>query len=440
MILGEAINNSDTRMYMTDLHSGEYQDLSSPGKVVKFWPLFFNPSSTHLYYLTNEDYDFDYLVKRDMKTGEVSEVFKTEWDVTFSSLSENENYLSVVYNENAKSVAKIFDLETNREVEMPEIEGSISKVKFSKSEEFALLTVYSSTSPNNLYLLNLKSKTHKKLTHTLNPEMEESQLVKGRLVSFPSSDGMEIPAIFFQPHQASETEPVPAIIFAHGGPRAQSRLVYSSFIQYLTNQGYAVLAVNPRGSTGYGKAFSHLDDKKHGEENLQDYLSGKEFLASTSVIDMDKLGIIGGSYGGFIVLSALTQYPEEFQVGVDLYGVSNWVRTLRSIPPQFEYSRQWFYQEHGDPFTEDSIRLFEISPLHHANKITRPLIVLQGANDPRVLQAESDEIVEAVKANGVHVEYIIFEDEGHGFLKKENVMESNKRVTEFLDRFLKGDG
>jgi dipeptidyl aminopeptidase/acylaminoacyl peptidase len=160
-------------------------------------------------------------------------------------------------------------------------------------------------------------------------------------------------------------------------------------------------------------------------------------LADQPEIDPDKIGIIGGSYGGFMTMAALAFTPEEFDVGVNIYGVTNWLRTLQSIPPWWESFKDALYLEMGDPNTQDSIRLRQISPLFHTENVTKPLLVLQGAQDPRVLQVESDEIVENVRKNGVPVEYVLFEDEGHGFVKKENQIEAYEKTLEFLNKYLK---
>jgi len=278
-----------------------------------------------------------------------------------------------------------------------------------------------------------------RLTHSLNKEINENDLVAGEVIRYPSFDGLEIPAILYKPHEASARNKVPALLLIHGGPGGQSRLGFSSTTQYLVNHGYTVLAVNNRGSSGYGKTFYNLDNQRHGEDDLMDCVKAKDFLTGLGYVDMDKVGIIGGSYGGYMTLAALTFQPEEFAVGVDLFGISNWVRTLKSTPPYWEAFRKALYDELGDPFTADSVRLYRISPLFHADQITKPLMVLQGANDPRVLKVESDEIVAAVEANGVPVEYVVFEDEGHGFVKKENQIEAWGQILLFLDKYLKGE-
>jgi dipeptidyl aminopeptidase/acylaminoacyl peptidase len=230
---------------------------------------------------------------------------------------------------------------------------------------------------------------------------------------------------------------VPGLAWVHGGPGGQSRVGYSGFIQFLVNHGYAVYAINNRGSSGYGKTFYAMDDRKHGDADLGDCVASKRMLAGTGWVAPDRIGIVGGSYGGYMVLAALTFRPTEFAVGVDLYGVSNWLRTLQSIPSWWGPSRDALYKELGDP-NADAEYLRRISPLFHADRIERPLIVLQGANDPRVLKAESDEIVEAVRKKGVAVEYHLFENEGHGLSRKETQEKAYQATLMFLDKYLKG--
>jgi dipeptidyl aminopeptidase/acylaminoacyl peptidase len=276
-----------------------------------------------------------------------------------------------------------------------------------------------------------------RLTDSLSKDIDPEDLVDSRVVRFKSFDGMVVPSIFYAPHQAGATTKVPALVWVHGGPGGQTRKGYSATIQYLVNHGYAVLGINNRGSSGYGKSFYVADDKKHGKEPLWDCVEGKKYLASLPDVDSNRIGIIGGSYGGYMVLAALAYKPEEFAVGVDIFGVSNWPRTLESIPKWWESQRLALYQEMGDP-EKDKEMLREISPVFHAEKIRRPLIVLQGANDPRVIKPESDDIVAAVKKNGVPVEYIVFPDEGHGFTKKKNQIEGYGAILRFLDKHLKG--
>jgi dipeptidyl aminopeptidase/acylaminoacyl peptidase len=271
----------------------------------------------------------------------------------------------------------------------------------------------------------------------LNPDINSDDLVDGKVVRFKSFDGLHIPAILYQPNDASVSNKVPGIVMVHGGPGGQARMPYSAYRQYLVNHGYAILDVNNRGSSGYGKKFFTADDHKHGHEPLWDCVEAKNVLNSLSYVEPNKIAIMGGSYGGYMVLAALAFKPEEFAAGVDIFGVSNWVRTLQSIPPYWEAQRKSLYAEIGNPDTEAEF-LREISPLFHADKITKPLIVLQGKNDPRVIKPESDEIVDAIKKKGGVVEYVVFDNEGHGFTKKENEQRAYKAILDFLDKCLKG--
>jgi dipeptidyl aminopeptidase/acylaminoacyl peptidase len=207
-------------------------------------------------------------------------------------------------------------------------------------------------------------------------------------------------------------------------------------MQFLANHGYVVLGINNRGSSGYGKTFFAADDGRHGREPLLDVIEARRYLQGLDYVDPERIAVMGGSYGGYMVLAALAFHPEEFDAGVNIYGVSNWLRTLESIPPWWESQRRALYQEIGDPETQREM-LVEISPLFHAERIRRPLMVLQGANDPRVLQAESDDIVAAVRANGVPVEYLVFPDEGHGFTKRPNQVRAYGAILEFLDQHLR---
>lgn len=438
--LTETITSADGKMYLFDRETGEKTDISEHEGDATYNPQFFGLDNKTLYYTTDESSDFVYLAKRDLESGAVEKVFETNWDVWYAYDSWNEKYRVIGINEDAKTQVKIINQETGEEVQLPAIEGgSISSVNISKSETMARLTVSTSASPSNIYVYNFESGELKKLTNTLNPEIDANSLVEGQVVRYKSFDGLEIPAIYYQPKQASAGNKVPGLVWVHGGPGGQSRLSYFALIQYLVNHGYAILAVNNRGSGGYGKTFNHLDDKNHGDKDLKDCVAGKDFFASTGVVDMDKIGIMGGSYGGYMTMAALTFEPEAFDVGVNIFGVTNWLRTLKSIPPYWESFRKALYDELGDPTTEDSVRLYNISPLFHTQNVTKPLMVLQGANDVRVLQVESDEIVAGVKANGVPVEYVIFDDEGHGFRKNENAIEGYGQIKVFLDKHLKGE-
>jgi dipeptidyl aminopeptidase/acylaminoacyl peptidase len=301
-----------------------------------------------------------------------------------------------------------------------------------------VLSISTDRTPGDLYVYDITAGTLKQLSSTLNPAIDPAELVAAEVVRFESYDGVKVPSILWKPREARADNKVPVMLWIHGGPGGQTWANYRPTIQYLVNQGYAIFAVNNRGSSGYGKTFNHMDDRQHGEADLDDCVAAKGYLQSLDWVDGEKIGIMGGSYGGYMTLAALAFRPEVFKVGIDIFGVSNWIRTLESIPPWWDAFRNSLYSEIGDP-KEDRERLEAHSPLLHADKITKPLLVIQGANDPRVLRAESDEIVDAVKKKGVPVEYVIFDDEGHGFAKRDNNIEADEAMKTFLDTHLRGE-
>jgi dipeptidyl aminopeptidase/acylaminoacyl peptidase len=437
--LSESITTNNSNMYLLDTQSGKLQLLSQHEGDVQFSPQYFSLDGKNLYYLTNDGSEFMYLASYDIASGEKKKVEEAPWDIAYASLSRNGKYRVVAINNDARTEIKIYnEKDGGKAVAIPGLpKGDIAGVNISDSEKLMSFYVTSSNLPSNLFVYNFETQEVKQLTNTMNKEINPGDLVAGEVIRFKSFDGLEIPCILYKPKGLSPGQKVPVLLVIHGGPGGQTRLSYTPSLQFLLNHGYALLAVNNRGSSGYGKTFYAADDRKHGDEDLRDCIEAKKYLATLDYIDTDKIGIYGGSYGGYMVMAALAFAPEEFKVGVNLFGVTNWLRTLKSVPPYWESFRKALYVELGDPFTVDSIALYNKSPLFHANKITKPFIVLQGSNDPRVLQVESDEIVAAARKNGVPVEYVIFPDEGHGFVKKENNIKASEETLKFLDKYLK---
>lgn len=438
LLLTKPITTSENELYLYNVQKDEATEIST--EPAAYHPAGFSKDDRYFYYITDLGQEYKYLVAHELATGETTTVYETDWDVVYTYLSENDKYRVIGINEDAQNKLLVLENKTGEEVDLPEIPGgNIQGVSISDAEDKMRLTVGTSRTPSDLYVYEFENGDLKKLTNTLNPEINPEHLVEAEIIRYQSFDSLEIPAVYYKPHQASPENPVPGLVWVHGGPGGQSRTGYSSLIQYLVNHGYAVLAVNNRGSSGYGKTFHKMDDKKHGEEDLQDIIYGKKWLQEQDYIAHDKIGVIGGSYGGYMTMAAMTFAPEEFEVGVNIFGVTNWLRTLKSIPPYWEAARKALYEELGDPNTADSVALYNKSPLFFADQVKNPVIVLQGANDPRVLQVESDEIVAALKKNNIPVEYVIFEDEGHGFLKKENEIYGYREIRKFLDKHLKED-
>jgi len=424
------------QMYLLNLESNEKIEISNQES--NFWGQGFDKNDENYYYSTNYDNEFLYLMSYNIESGNRSLVYKTEWDVTRHFLTKNDKFSVITVNEDAQSQIIVRNNKDSSIVNFKGIENlNINSVSFSDNEKIVRINAGSSNSPGDIYTYDIESEVLNKITSNLNANVNPSDLVNGEVIRYKSFDGLEIPSILYKPIMASKRNKVPALVWVHGGPGGQSRIGYRALIQYLVNHGYAILAVNNRGSSGYGKTFYSLDDRNHGDKDLKDCVWGKKWLEEQDYIDPEKIGVIGGSYGGFMTMAAMTFEPDVFKVGVNIYGVTNWIRTLKSIPPYWEAARKQLYKEMGDPYSSDSIRLYNISPLFHAKNIKNPIMVLQGANDPRVLQIESDEIVDEARKAGVYVEYLLFNDAGHGFIKKDQQIEGNEKILSFLNNHLK---
>jgi len=427
----------DSDIYLFDVSRGELKHITPHQGNVQYDAQTFDPQSKRLFLRSDEGSEFTSIRTYDLASGAMREHEKANWDVAFTYFSRDGRYRVTGVNEDGRTTVRVVEGAGENPVKLEGIpEGEIRTVRFSNSGKKIAFYVNGDRSPSDLYVYDVAARKATRLTNALNPEIDAEDLVDTQVVRFKSFDGMVIPSIYYKPQVASPQNKVPAVLLVHGGPGGQSTRGYSSLAQFLANHGYAVLAINNRGSSGYGKTFFAADDQKHGREPLWDCVEAKTFLASLGHVDPEKIGIMGGSYGGYMVLAALAFRPETFKVGVDIFGVSNWLRTLESIPPYWESFRLALYQEIGNPATQRDM-LIAASPLFHAKEIRKPLYVVQGANDPRVIKPESDEIVEAVKKNGVPVEYVVFPDEGHGFSKKANTTKAYQSILEFLDKYLK---
>jgi dipeptidyl aminopeptidase/acylaminoacyl peptidase len=437
LALVKVYSTSNTDIFLYDRQSGATTDLTAHESDVSNTPMDFTPDGSGLLFVSDEGREFAALKRLDLATGEATTLFGPDWDVLGARYSNSGKYLVVSTNEDAEIRTRVYDAATMDEVTLRGVpEGLVRGMQLSRDDAWVAFYNTDGSAPDDLWAGRMDA-APQRLTDALGPEVRRADLVEPEHVRFASYDGLEIPGLLYTPHQVSAAAPAPAIVMVHGGPGGQAQVGYSPITQALVNHGYVVFDINNRGSSGYGKTFFRMDDQRHGEADLGDVVASKDMLVATGYVDSARIGIMGGSYGGYMVLAALTLQPDEFAVGVEGFGISNWLRTLASIPPWWESFREALYEEMGNPVT-DSARLRRISPLFNAGKIKVPLMVLQGANDPRVLQVESDEIVNAARANGVPVEYIVFPDEGHGFLKKENEIRGYTAVLEFLDTYLEG--
>ncbi|GAA6171602.1 S9 family peptidase [Colwellia sp. KU-HH00111] len=434
--LSKSHSNSNSDLYLVDIlkKSLKPTHVSPHEGNVEYFAYTFTQDSKQLIYATNEFGEFNQAWSYDIASGEHTINFKAPWDVRFSYFSEDGKYQVTGINADAQTKIEIKDVASNKSLALPNMpSGDLRGVNFSADSTTLVFYVNSDISPSDLYVHKMGSNSVKRLTNSGNPAIKEENLVAGEVVRFKSFDGLEIPAILYKPKQAT-TQKVPALIMIHGGPGGQSRKGYSAYTQHLVNNGYAIIKINNRGSNGYGKTFYHLDDKKHGDHDLKDVVYNKKYLQTLDWVDEDRIGVMGGSYGGYLTMAAMA-FTDEFKVGINIFGVTNWVRTLESIPPYWEAFRQSLYDELGDPAT-DKERLHSISPVFFGHQVKSPVLVVQGKNDPRVLQIESDEMVEAIRGGGTYVDYLVFDDEGHGFSKKANRISASDKYLSFLKEYL----
>ena len=306
-----------------------------------------------------------------------------------------------------------------------------------KDEKLYIIVANADTDPGSVYLYDRGTK---KLTlqYQAREKLNRAWLAPMKPVKYPSSDGLEVPAFLTLP-KGVEPKNLPAVIVPHGGPWYRDSWGYNSFAQFLANRGYAVLQPNFRGSTGYGKKFIDAGNKQWGNKMQDDVTWGAKYLIAQGIADPKRVGIMGGSYGGYATLAGVAFTPDVYAAGVSIVGPSNLITLLESIPPYWEPIRKLFYERMGDPNTpEGKAQLLRQSPLTAADKIKTPLLVIQGANDPRVTKRESDQIVIALRDRGFPVEYMVAPDEGHGFARPVNNMAMFASAEKFLAKYLGG--
>ena len=306
-----------------------------------------------------------------------------------------------------------------------------------KDESLWLIHTNSDVDPGATYLFNRETK-QLDFQFRPRPKLPTGHLAGRKPVRFQSVDQLEIPAYLTLP-KGVEPQNLPALLIVHGGPWARDYWGYDSWAQFWANRGYAVLQVNFRGSIGYGKRFLNAGNGEWGRKMQDDISYGVQYLVEQGIADADRIGIIGASYGGYAALAGLAFTPDLYAAGVSVVGPSNIITLLESIPPYWESVRKLFYKRMGNPTTEEGrAKMKAQSPLYSANKIKKPLMVVQGANDPRVKQAESDQIVVAMRQLDLPVEYLIAPDEGHGFSRPENNMAFIAAAEKFLATHLGG--
>jgi dipeptidyl aminopeptidase/acylaminoacyl peptidase len=324
------------------------------------------------------------------------------------------------------------------------LKGNLSITSRTESDQLWTIAVDAVVTPPAVYLFDRRARSPKQL-YVSRPELIGEPLQAMHSLEIKARDGLTLPSYLTLPPGSDRdgdgrpSSPVPMVLLVHGGPWARDSYGYNPYHQWLANRGYAVLSVNFRGSTGFGKAFVEAANLEWGRNMHNDLLDAVQWAVASRITTKERVAIMGGSYGGYATLVGLSFTPTTFACGVDIVGPSNLETLLKTIPPYWTAGIQQFHQRMGNPNTPEGLALLkERSPLYKASQIVRPLLIGQGANDPRVNQAESDQIVQAMQSKHIPVTYVLFPDEGHGFAKPENNIAFNAITESFLSSCLGG--
>ncbi len=403
-------------------------------------PLFFTFDNKRMYVNSNRGRDKKAIVELDLVTAKEGKVLFEHPDVDAGSMafSQERKVLTEINYVTAKPERKVLDAATVAlykalEAKLPGYE--IGLQSHTKDEKRWIVSASNDRTEGARYLYDAKSGALSKLAD-INSSIKESQMAFMKPVSYKSRDGLTINGYLTLP-QGKDAKNLPVVINPHGGPWARDVWGYNSEVQFLANRGYAVLQMNFRGSTGYGRKFWEASFRQWGRTMQDDITDGVQWLIKEGIADPKRVAIYGGSYGGYATLAGVTLTPDLYAAAVDYVGVSNMFTFMKTIPPYWEPLRDMFYEMVGNP-EKDKDFLQAVSPIFLAEKIKTPLFVAQGANDPRVNKAESEQIVDALKKRGVAVEYMLKENEGHGFRNQENQFEFYEAMEKFLAKHLKG--
>jgi dipeptidyl aminopeptidase/acylaminoacyl peptidase len=416
---------------VVDVATGKLALFPVDGGKASFGGFAFAPDGKAVYFISDEPLrgkpqEFQTLRYHDPASGTL-EVLSSRiaWDIEGFTLADDGRHLAYVSNEDGISKLHVLSLPSHNEIRLPALPiGVIGGIAFSPDGKRLAFSLNSATSPSDVHVIDLGSATLARWTQSEVGGLDAATFVAPTLVRYPTFDKVDgvqrtIPAFYYKPSKPSKSGKYPVVINIHGGPEGQSLPTFSANAQYLANElGVALLVPNVRGSTGYGKTYLSLDNAAKREDSVKDIGALLDWIAKQPELDASRVGVIGGSYGGYMVLSSLMHYSDRIRAGVDVVGISHFGTFLKNTE---SYRRDLRRAEYGDERDPAMARVFEqISPLNHAGRITSPLFVAQGRNDPRVPWTEAEQIVKAVRGNGQPVWYLLYADEGHGFAKKGN--------------------
>jgi dipeptidyl aminopeptidase/acylaminoacyl peptidase len=440
-IVQATLNDSNSNLYLVRRgKKGEPELLTKHEGDVQYAPAAFSRDDKTFYFTSDQDREYQSLYAMDLAKKKVEKSYAPKWDVDSAAFSSTFRYRYTVTNVDGTEELALTEAATGKAVKLPAppVPGSFSPTSFSPGDRYLGARLTTDASPADAYVIDLKSGTATRLTNSLPESLRKAPMVAGQSVRIPSFDGKEVPAFLMKPLNAAPG--APAIIDVHGGPTAQSQRRFSHFRQYLLAKGYTLLVPNVRGSTGYGKTYTKLDNLDLGGGPLKDIVACKQWLVKNAGVGADKVVVLGGSYGGYMALAAATFTPDEFAASVDYFGVSDLKSLVESFPPYWASFSSYIFQKFGDPKNPAHAQYqHDRSPAYFLDRVSRPLLVVQGENDARVKKDQSDRVVEALKKRSVPVHYLVLPGEGHGFSRNENMAAAYGATDRFLDRYLWND-
>jgi dipeptidyl aminopeptidase/acylaminoacyl peptidase len=418
LLVSQYISANDSRPGELDIASGKLEMFPIDGGKAAFGDFEYARNGKGVLFISDEESEFQHLRFHDLSTNKTTIISKDiPWDVEGFAQSKDGKSIAFISNEDGISTLRLLDTANYKIRKLPELPiGVIGRMDFSPNGQKIALSINSATSPNDVYVIDLKSSQLTRWTQSEVGGLDSNTFIAPRLIRYKSFDGKEIPAFLYVPEGKG---PFPVVINIHGGPEGQAQPNFSPSIQYMLREmKMAVLVPNVRGSSGYGKTYLQLDNGFMRKDSVKDIGALLDWVTTQPNLDKDRIGVSGGSYGGYMVLASMVDYNNRIRAGIDVVGISNFTTFLTNTE---SYRRDLRRAEYGDE-RDPKMRAFheEIAPLNNAKNITRPLFVAQGFNDPRVPYTEAEQMVKAVRSNGGDVWYLMFNDEGHGFAKKPN--------------------
>ncbi len=427
-------SNVDNNLYLVNLADGKSEMLTPHQGNAQYDSPNFAGDGQSLYLLSNANPSGVMRRARlDLKTKALQFLDTTSVrEVEGLTLSDDKSKMAWVINEDGYARIKLLDIKTNTELPTPPVDGLAGSVTFDGPDAI-VFGFTSPIDPSDCWRWNFRTQKLEQWTFAIMAGVDKATLVKPQLVKFPSFDSLQISGFLYLPPGKKQGDKIPFIMEAHGGPESQFRPTFIRNLQYLVLNGFGILALNPRGSSGYGREFVDMDNYKNRWKSVKDYESAARWLISQGYAAPDKIAIKGGSYGGYMTLAALTTNPDLYAAGIDEVGIANFVTFLKNTAA---YRRALRESEYGP--LSDSTFLAEISPINHVDKIKAPLLIIHGANDPRVPVGEARQMAKAISDRGGIVDTLIFPDEGHGVGKRSSILISYRRIVDFLNQQLMG--